>query len=408
MTYWKGTEYSSNQKYYIATADAPSSSVKLKIEAAEGGYYLTYNLNGNKKYINAVIAKSSKKTFYNLDITDTASSVWEYDAEYNTFLTSLDSKKYYIGSFGSNNYFRLSETKHLSDSYPAHFYDVEITDYNFDHPNSGGTSSPGTNGGSTTYEPFTDTVDTGDLVEHYASCKGKTGETLFKELQSVSKKGFHNMTYEALYQNYKITDIRPDGTICDIYSNFTKYKPGAGSGNKEEGDGYNREHSTPKSWWGGEPEKSQQGSDAFIVYPSDCYVNAKRSNFCFGEVGTIDYASKNSYSLLGKSKLPGYSGKVFEPNDQWKGDLARSAFYALVAWSGSYGWTVGDGKYIYSGSLSKNFGLTDYARELYVRWAHEDPVDEWEKQRNTRVQSVQGNRNPFIDHPEYIDAIWGN
>ena len=407
MTYWKGTEYSSNQKYYIATADAPSSSVTLKIEAAEGGYYLTYNLNGNKKYINAVIAKSNKKTFYNLDITDTASSVWEYDAEYNTFLTSLDSKKYYIGSFGSNNYFRLSETKHLSDSYPAHFYDVEITDYNFDHPNSGGTSGSGTTGGSTTYEPFTDTVDTGDLVEHYASCKGKTGMALFDELKTVSKKGYHSLGYDGLWNAYKVTDLKSDGYINDYYSCISKYKPGDhASKYLKEGDMYNREHSIPKSWWGG--STANQGCDIYIIYPTDGKINSVRSNFPFGEVSSFTNAAANNYCGLGDSNFPGCSGTVFEPNDQWKGDFARTYFYTCVAWN-STTFTNGDGSKVFTSSISSpNFGLTTYARNLFVKWAHEDPVDDWERHRNNGGQKTQGNRNPFIDHPEYIDAIWGN
>lgn len=107
--------------------------------------------------------------------------------------------------------------------------------------------------------------------------------------------------------------------------------------------------------------------------------------------------------------MPGVSGQVFEPNDEWKGDLARLHFYALTCYDAAPTWTAGDGGKIFSGSFSSgHLGLTNYAYDLFLRWHELDPVSPWERQRNDLVQGFTNNRNPFIDHPEYVAAIWEN
>lgn len=402
VIYWSGVPKNSKLPWYPGSVNAPSSSVKVKLESAEGGYYLTFELNGSKKYLNAI----KNDGHDSLSIDSEAKNVWTYDSTNNTLVADIEGNKFFCGSNSSYDTFSCRKFSGISSDYPAHFYDVEITDYNFDHPNSGESSSSGT-GESTTYEPFTDTVDTGDLVEHYASCKGKTGMALFDALKTVSKKGYHSLGYGGLWNAYKVTDLKSDGYINDYYSCISKYKPDDHASNySKEGDMYNREHSIPKSWWGGSTEN--QGCDIYIIYPTDGKINSVRSNYPFGEVSSFTTAAANNYCGLGNSNFPGFSGKVFEPNDQWKGDFARTYFYACVAWD-STTFTTEDGSKVFTSSItSPNFGLTTYARNLFVKWAHEDPVDDWERHRNDGGQKTQGNRNPFIDHPEYIDAIWGN
>ena len=209
-----------------------------------------------------------------------------------------------------------------------------------------------------------------------------------------------NVGYDGLYDGYKKTDTRPDGYVRDWYSNATNYvhvKDKAGT-YKKEGDCYNREHSVPQSWFGGGGIKS----DIVHVIPTDGYVNNKRSNYPLGEVDVVEYQSKNGYSKLGSCKTAGYSGKVFEPNDEIKGDMARIYFYMATCYE-----TVAPkwGNGVFSTAYN---GFEKWALDMFMRWSKADPVDEREIARNNAVFDVQGNRNPFVDYPGLEDYIWGN
>lgn len=237
----------------------------------------------------------------------------------------------------------------------------------------------------------------------------KNWSNLFSALQTASNVGFHSVGYDGLFDVYSTSDIRADGKLKDWYSEVTNFTPTTkrcGS-YKEEGDCWNREHSVPKSWWGG--SKSNQGCDAFIVVPTDGKVNGMRSNYPFGEVATATYTSKSGCKL-GSSKLSGVSDKVFEPYDSMKGDFARLNFYAAVKWN-TTSWRSGNGASTFQSSNDQahNFGLTNYAKDLFMKWHKLDPVDDFERNRNDAVMnSSQGNRNPFLDHPEYADYLWGD
>jgi len=173
-----------------------------------------------------------------------------------------------------------------------------------------------------------------------------------------------------------------------------------------EGDSFNREHSIPKSWWGG--SKANQGCDVYIVVPTDGYVNNRRSNFPFGLTNGETYKSHGDYCKLGPSLIPEYtSTNVFEPGDDKKGDFARIYFYALTKWDNAWNWTQGNGGSTFSGSLNTNMGLTDYALNLFLQWHSQDPVDDYERNKNDVAVQYQHNRNPYVDHPEWVNSIWG-
>ncbi len=248
----------------------------------------------------------------------------------------------------------------------------------------------------------------------YSSVDTSSASALLSDLQDLfsSSSVSYSGGYGTLLTTYQTTDKRSDGYVNDIYSNTTSYSFSNNCGNYSgEGSCYNREHTIPKSWWGG--GTSNQGSDPIIVLPSDGYVNGRRSNYIYGEVGDATYTSNNDYCKLGsqssesKTKHGSVGTTVFEPNDEYKGDLARIVFYSRVRWTSSYSWTSGDGSLQYSGSASKNYGLTDYAIKLFTEWSELDPVSEWEAQRNEAVYSITGYRNPFVDHPEWVNTIWG-
>lgn len=253
----------------------------------------------------------------------------------------------------------------------------------------------------------TKAVDINDYTACETAHKNNSGSSMLKALREITAPGSAG-SYAQLWETYKKAYIRSDGKIFDYYSNISNFRPGtdqAGSYSKE-GDVYNREHSIPKSWWGG--AEKNQGADPFIVVPTDGYVNNKRSNYPMGPVGSASYQSANGFSKLGSVKSGyGYSGTVFEPDDSVKGDFARIVFYAIAKYSASYDWTSGEGSSTFSGSASTNYGLTNYAIKFYSEWSAQDPVSDWERSVNDAIAPIQGNRNPFIDHPEYANTLWG-
>ena len=233
---------------------------------------------------------------------------------------------------------------------------------------------------------------------------------LLSALRSYTSQG-QSGSYNDLWETYKTVYIRADGKMFDYYSCITNFTPGkdqAGS-YSGEGDAYNREHSIPKSWWGG--GTSNQGADPYIVIPTDGWVNGMRSNFSFGMVKTIDKQSAQGFCKKGTSD-PDWlvtDHPVFEPDDSVKGDLARIYFYAIARYSNSYNWTQDDDAGLcFTGKNDANFGFTDYAVKLLSYWSQLDPVSEWELTVSDRCAPIHGCRNPFVDHPEYANVLWGH
>lgn len=237
---------------------------------------------------------------------------------------------------------------------------------------------------------------------YYNPCEGKSGKNLLSSLHDVI--GNHtNVGYDKLWDVYKTSDVYPDGTIWDMYSTKhwnTSEKCGSYSA---VGDCYNREHSMPKSWFS---EASPMVSDAFHIYPTDGKVNGQRSNYPFGVCdGGSTLSSSGSVKALGrlgKSTYPGYSGTVFEPDDEYKGDFARTYFYMAACYFDRISsWN--------SDMLAKNnFPVfKDWALSMLLEWHRQDPVSDKERNRNDAVYAYQKNRNPFIDYPELAEHVWG-
>lgn len=235
-------------------------------------------------------------------------------------------------------------------------------------------------------------------MTYYEDADGKSGKTLKTALGAIINE-HTNIGYDGLYEAYKKTDTRADGFVRDWYSNATSYKHGVDNkGNySKEGDMYNREHSVPQSWFS---EKAPMKADIVHVLPTDGYVNNRRSNYPFGEVSTVTYSSKNNYCKLGSCKTEGYSGTVFEPNDEIKGDMARIYFYMATCYQSQCG--------NWSGNIFTSDGLVKWTMDMMMAWSKQDPVDDVEIARNNAVYEVQNNRNPFVDYPGLEDYIWGD
>lgn len=242
---------------------------------------------------------------------------------------------------------------------------------------------------------------------YYSLASGKTGEELKYALHLIIKD--HTvLSYSALWTAFQSTDDKPNGRVWDMYSDmpgqpppyeFTFVTMQCGSYNGE-GDCYNREHSFPKSWFN---DESPMYSDLFHLYPTDGYVNGRRGNYPFGEVSSPKWTSLNG-SKLGACSYPGYTGTVFEPINEYKGDFARSYFYMVTRYHNLVAtWSSA----MLNGTTYPAF--SPWAKSMLLEWNKQDPVSQKEVDRNNDIYAnFQHNRNPFIDHPEYAELIWGN
>ena len=241
-------------------------------------------------------------------------------------------------------------------------------------------------------------------TDYYKTCEGKHGKSLLQALQDVIDNHI-DVSYKGLWTLYAKSDIRDNGTIWDMYSTkeWTVSKEQCGQYGTL-GDCYNREHSFPKSWFN---DDSPMVSDAFHIYPTDGKVNSQRNNYPYGECANGTTLSPNgkvkALGKLGTSTFPGYSGTVFEPVDEYKGDFARSYFYMAARYNDLIaGWK--------SDMLARNNYpvFSPWALNLLLKWHRQDPVSDKETRRNDVVFDSQKNRNPFIDHPELVEYIWGD
>ncbi len=233
---------------------------------------------------------------------------------------------------------------------------------------------------------------------YYDAAIGKSDATLKTQIYSIISTGTTDVGYAGLYNVYPTSDNTIDGKVWDMYSTCSWTHGVKKCGNYSVVcDCYNREHSIPQSWFN---SSSPMVSDAFHVYPTDGKVNGQRSNYPFGECtgGTTLSGGKGR---LGSSTFAGYSGTVFEPDNEYKGDFARTYFYFATRYQNT---TVTTG----GGVFGSTFGsLNTWCVDLFLKWCRQDPVSTKETTRNEAVYAFQHNRNPFIDHPELAEYIWG-
>ena len=189
---------------------------------------------------------------------------------------------------------------------------------------------------------------TSNLSDYYTSAEGLTGYALKTALYNIIN-GHTTRSYGDLWTFYLSSErdvyYENDGSILDIYSESPNgsdsYTYTAGSdqcGNfSGEGSCYNREHSFPRSWFGGDVDP--MNTDVHHVFATDGFVNSQRSSFPYGEVGSATFTSSNGSKLGSATSSLGYNGTVFEPIDEFKGDLARAYFYMATRYENDIdGW----------------------------------------------------------------------
>ena len=243
----------------------------------------------------------------------------------------------------------------------------------------------------------------------YYSTATSNGYTLKTQLYNIIK-GHTDQGYAGLYVTYETSDIdsfyENDGTVLDMYSenptSIDPYNYSISSAQRcgtysKEGDCYNREHIIPQSVFA---ENFPMKSDAHSVTPTDGQVNNLRSNYPHGTVATVITTSLNG-SKMGTSGIAGYSGSIFEPLDEFKGDIARMYFYFATRYENTVaGYTFA----MFNGTTDQVF--TTAFLTMLLTWHAQDPVNAREISRNNAIYARQNNRNPYIDRPEFVQAVW--
>jgi len=238
---------------------------------------------------------------------------------------------------------------------------------------------------------------------YYVTAQGNTGFQLKTALHDIIKN--HTVIpYSNLFSAFPKTDAKSNGKVWDMYS----YDPVLPQpyeftfGSNEcgvfmvEGDCFDRSRVWPQAWFNGQ---SGPDSDLFNVYPTDALVNSVRANYPYGTALLVSFVSLNG-SKLGTCIDPGYSLTVFEPTNEFKGDIARSYLYMTVRYYGEdITWGTSD--------ATNKATILPWQLNVLMNWHHQDPVSAKEIARNDSIfYKYQHNRNPFIDHPEYADSIW--
>lgn len=228
------------------------------------------------------------------------------------------------------------------------------------------------------------------VEEYYSPAEGKTGTELKSALHNIID-DHTEISYSAVWDALRKTDEDPTNSnnIILLYTGRSQGKFTNGSGSND----WNREHVWAKSH-GDFGTSMGAGTDIHHLRPTDMSVNSTRNNLDF------DNGGKEHTEALGNY----YDSDSWEPRDEVKGDVARMLFYMAVRYEGD----VSDEPDLELNNVVNN-GSAPYHGKLSVllQWHQQDPVDASERRRNEIIYSdYQHNRNPFIDHPEWVSAIW--
>ncbi len=239
-----------------------------------------------------------------------------------------------------------------------------------------------------------------DIMDYYESAIGETERGLKTALHYIID-NHKDKGYDGLFAVYADSDVK-NGKLLDMYSTCSWTLSGDRCGNyKNVCDCWNREHSIPQSWYN---KQRPMVSDGHHIVPTDGKVNGQRSNYPFGECENGEVESAKALGRRGTSTFPGYSGTVFEPDDEYKGDFARMTLYFATRYQDKMSGSVSGATF----ATNTYPSLSTWSMNLFLKWHREDPVSQKEIDRNNGVYKHQKNRNPYIDYPELVEYVWGN
>lgn len=231
---------------------------------------------------------------------------------------------------------------------------------------------------------------------YYAPTMGREGFELRTALHSIIKTGHIRLTYSQVWGALQYTDEDPDNTanVLLLYSGRSADKNDRDGQAGFDNDSWNREHVWAKSY--GFPDEDQYAyTDIHHLRPEDKTVNSSRSNKAFDNGGLAEGEAPDTFT----------DNDSWEPRDSVKGDVARMLFYMDVRYEGTDGNTpdlvLVDNTVMATGDANIGKLCT------LIEWNQQDPVNNLEMRRNNRIQERQGNRNPFIDNPDWALSLWG-
>ena len=235
---------------------------------------------------------------------------------------------------------------------------------------------------------------------YYSSVEGLNGEALKAELNNIID-AHTEYSYSAVWDILKDTDKDPNNSnnVIGFYSRFSMNAAAQYDG----AQGWNREHVWAKSR-GDFGTTMGAGTDVHHIRAADVSTNSARNNRAFDNGGTVYVDGSGNYS--GTTPCKKGSAWTWEPGDDQKGDVARMCFYMATRYEGENGEVDLELTEQILGNTDKQ-PLHGVLSTL-LAWHAADPVDTEEMQRNNIIYSYQNNRNPYIDHPEYVDLIWGS
>jgi endonuclease I len=269
-----------------------------------------------------------------------------------------------------------------------------------------------------------DTNTTMSIPPGYYNNATGTGYVLKTQLSTIITNNYIDRGYGGLYTTYLTSDVdlyyENNGTMLDMYTENptgTECEFVYGGGLQDDGtlgnnecERYNREHTVPQSYFGNGVQPMY--SDAHFVLPTDKHVNAQRGDLPFGKVNVANWTSINGSkrgSNLNSGYSAGFTGTVFEPIDEFKGDFARLLFYFATRYESQLGdfYTASSSlaKVMFDGTTNHTFSPTFL--NILLTWNQQDPVSQKEINRNDAIYARQSNRNPYIDNNSYVTAIWG-
>ena len=243
---------------------------------------------------------------------------------------------------------------------------------------------------------------------YYNAAQNKTGQALLTALYNIIQ-SHTKLSYGDVLSFMKTKDLDTNNHIIDMYSTAVYGPNDNGTSASNVGEGWNREHSMPNSWFGGSSNHPAY-TDLFHLFPTDIRVNGQRSSNPYGECANGTRLSNGNVvakGKLGPSTRSGFSGTVFEPDDEYKGDFARGYFYLATCYNNEIStWKYNQASTMLAGNNYPVF--TGWALQMLLEWHRKDPVSQKEITRNNNIHDKQGNRNPYIDYPELAEYVWGN
>ena len=262
------------------------------------------------------------------------------------------------------------------------------------------------------------TLSVNSIPNGYYNTATGSGYTLKTQLFNIIN-DHNDRGYGGLYTTYLTSDVdnyyEGNGTMLDMYTEKpagTECEYVYGGGLQDDGtlgnnecERYNREHLVPQSVFGA--NNTPMFSDAHFVVPSDKYINAQRGDLAFSKVNTgVSHTTYSNGSKRGPNLNAGYSSgltaTVFEPIDEFKGDIARMLLYFATRYEDQVAsWSYS----MFNGTSTQVF--TNQALNVLLTWNLLDQVSQREIDRNDAIYARQNNRNPFIDNNNYVTQIWG-